>query len=258
MYVLQSFSRWQRDSPHAPGPHSPSRPLRDPGFSSEFTPAMWRKRTDMAHSGDNDAFATPGRRSESVPRAFPSRLSSPFEPRTSTKSTPRRSRQASPALVVERASPFPEDSDAFLSPPPLTAPVPQHAVSNEIQSLRLQMAAEQAVRNEETEARRPDYLKRTKRPSMDNVIPDIPSNDQENTHPALGVIDSPIKGRRLALFQETSEESFEQSLLAGGYPSYGGLATWAEPKTPVQNAPVVIGMVVYLQACIALLNYSSL
>lgn len=151
-------------------------------------------------------------------------------------------------MVVDR--PSSDSLGLVLTSPPLTAPVPQHAAANEIQSLHLQMVAEQAFQLDEAEARRPDYLKRTKRPSMDGVIPEIPSHDQENTHPALGVIDSPVKGRRLALFQETSEESFEQSLLAGGYPSYGGLATWAEPKTPVQNAPVVIGT--FVSCCTSL------
>ncbi|KAF7797819.1 hypothetical protein EIP86_009025 [Pleurotus ostreatoroseus] len=97
------------------------------------------------------------------------------------------------------------------------------------------MAADQAARLEEAEARRPDYFKRTKRPnSTPSPHANMPGN-QENAYPGLGVIDSPVKGRRLALFQETSEESFEQSLLAGGYPLYGHAPAYAEPTTPTRN-----------------------
>jgi hypothetical protein len=39
--------------------------------------------------------------------------------------------------------------------------------------------------------------------------------------PGMGITVSPMKGRRITLFQETSEESFEQSLMAGGYGKYG-------------------------------------
>ncbi|KAJ3551590.1 hypothetical protein NM688_g4616 [Phlebia brevispora] len=121
-----------------------------------------------------------------------------------------------------------------MTPPPLTAPIPQRAVHSEMQRIRLQMAADQAARLEEAEARRPDYLKRTKRPTS-SPPHEGTSGDQENTRPSLGVVDSPVKGRRLALFQETSEESFEQSLLAGGYPLYGHSPTYADPTTPVRN-----------------------
>lgn len=96
------------------------------------------------------------------------------------------------------------------------------------------MAAEQAALLQETESRRPDYLKRAKR-SLSELDDDADVGDQENTVPTLGVTDSPTKGRRLALFQETSEESFEQSLLAGGYPSYGISPAYAEPTTPQTN-----------------------
>lgn len=60
----------------------------------------------------------------------------------------------------------------------------------------------------------PDYLRRTKRspiPSLDGPLQPAPN---------IRIIDSPVKGRRLALFQATSEESFEESLMAGGYGRY--------------------------------------
>lgn len=37
---------------------------------------------------------------------------------------------------------------------------------------------------------------------------------------SIGITESPMKGRRIKLFQETSEESFEESLMAGGYGRY--------------------------------------
>lgn len=47
----------------------------------------------------------------------------------------------------------------------------------------------------------------------------------------VGITDSPAKGRRLKLFQETSEESFEESLMAGGYGRYVSLLS----LVPSQN-----------------------
>ena len=44
--------------------------------------------------------------------------------------------------------------------------------------------------------------------------------------PGLGIAETPVKGRRIELwgFQETSEESFEERLMAGGYGGYGSTA----------------------------------
>jgi len=75
----------------------------------------------------------------------------------------------------------------------------------------------------EAESRRPDYLKRTKRTLSDadlNAVEDEEGNRQGDTGLAVGIMESPSKGRRLKLFQETSEESFEESLMAGGYGRY--------------------------------------
>lgn len=62
--------------------------------------------------------------------------------------------------------------------------------------------------------------------------PPIPTTTTTTTNPNLtnptntGITESPTKGRRITLFQETSEESFEQSLLAGGYARYGDLPAY--------------------------------
>lgn len=103
--------------------------------------------------------------------------------------------------------------------------------------MQRQLAADQAGQLDATEARRPEYLKRTKRP-----LTDVDLDEFDDMDPSLelggsnaGVTDSPVKGRRIALFQETSEESFEQSLLAGGYARYGDLPAYTDPQTPQNN-----------------------
>ena len=76
-------------------------------------------------------------------------------------------------------------------------------------------------RMKEAENRRPDYLKRAKR-TLSETNPSYFTEDPNDRHrwPPVGVMDSPQKGRRLKLFQETSDESFEESLMAGGYGRY--------------------------------------
>ncbi|KAI0656814.1 hypothetical protein C8Q70DRAFT_1008953 [Cubamyces menziesii] len=159
-----------------------------------------------------------------------SRLSSPFQDRSSDRRTTK-----SP-MAPEHSS---MNIDVFQgvppSPPPLATPVPQRALGGEIQRIHLQLAADRAVRLSEKEARRPEYLVREKRPHPDEDIPSLDELDAASA--ALGVTESPVKGRRLQLFQATSEETFEQSLLAGGYPAYGQSPGYklAEPQTPVPS-----------------------
>lgn len=85
-----------------------------------------------------------------------------------------------------------------------------------------QSVLEQA-RGVKLEMRRPEYLKRLKR-SHDGT-----HNDGHLTRPSvdnnerLGVTTTPVKGRRLQLFdfKETSAESFEESLMTHGYGTFG-------------------------------------
>ena len=94
-----------------------------------------------------------------------------------------------------------------------------------------------AVANEATELRRPDYFKRIARLASGNPSDSGATHASESgakddllwSSANLGVIDSPTKGKRIALFQETSDESFEESLMAGGYASYVSL--------PVREVP---------------------
>ena len=80
---------------------------------------------------------------------------------------------------------------------------------------------------QEAESRRPEYLKRAKRSRLESdhlvnegrVSEENEENEPEHAGP-VGITATPNRGRRLKLFQETSEESFEESLMAGGYGRY--------------------------------------
>ncbi|KAI9065520.1 hypothetical protein FKP32DRAFT_1590463, partial [Trametes sanguinea] len=167
-----------------------------------------------------------------------SRLSSPFQDRSSERrATKSKSRSPMPPAVDDPAMVV---DDVFSvarasTPPPLVTPVPQRVLSTDIHRIHLQAAADHAERLSEKEARRPEYLMRGKRPHLHDEIPTFDELDAASA--VLGVTESPIKGRRLQLFQATSEETFEQSLLAGGYPAYGSPAYQVpEPQTPVANS----------------------
>lgn len=89
-----------------------------------------------------------------------------------------------------------------------------------MERIRQSMMADRLAQIQEAEKHRPDYLKRTKR-TLSEVDPF--AFDEDNTADRVlpvGIMESPHKGRRLKLFQETSEESFEESLMAGGYGRY--------------------------------------
>ncbi|KAH7884027.1 hypothetical protein F5I97DRAFT_1969279 [Phlebopus sp. FC_14] len=100
---------------------------------------------------------------------------------------------------------------------------PSDEAGGEISRIRAQLMVNQLALAQEAEARRPDYLKRTKRlaPYANLSIPSDSGREQSPQQSSnIGVTDSPVKGRRLTLFQETSDESFEESLMAGGYGRY--------------------------------------
>lgn len=85
------------------------------------------------------------------------------------------------------------------------------------------MLEEETARYNHTEHRRPEYLHRFKRSHTDiEPIPlsSLEADERDNGMPGIGITVSPNKGRRLKLFQETSEESFEESLMTGGYERY--------------------------------------
>ncbi len=114
-------------------------------------------------------------------------------------------------------------TDALSTPPlsPVRDSVSSSVVQagGEMERLRHIMMEETRNRIQEAEHRRPDYLKRAKRP-LSETDPTYFGEDGHENWPSVGVMDSPQKGRRLKLFQETSDESFEESLMAGGYGRY--------------------------------------
>lgn len=104
--------------------------------------------------------------------------------------------------------------------------------SDELDRVRERLALAHAL---DLEMRRPDYMKRQKRPDRSGFVAE--END-ENHDGALGIVVSPIKGRRLELFdfKQTSDESFEERLMTHGYGTYG------EPRTPQNQTSRVDGL----------------
>jgi hypothetical protein len=151
--------------------------------------------------------------------------------------------------------------------PPGRAPCPTRYVQPPIARAYFQ-GMENAVAEDaaEREVRRPDFFKRSFRPSSADQPGGVGHFDKHagyvldpslltDAHAdsavfsgtsGLGVTESPLKGRRITLFQETSEESFEESLLAGGYgkyrtippePQFHTQVHQPEPTIPSQTAP---------------------
>ncbi|KAH8103053.1 hypothetical protein BXZ70DRAFT_1063122 [Cristinia sonorae] len=146
----------------------------------------------------------------------------------------RRPPDSSPMLVDDMFSPGSSAASTSKSTP-LKAPLPRRPAGSEMSRIRLQFAAEKAAHRDRSEVRRPDYLKRTKRPSADledgydtDDVLVLNGKSTANT----GVLESPVKGRRIGQFQKTSEESFEESLLASGYTPYGDRPAYTEAQTP--------------------------
>ncbi|KAJ7451034.1 hypothetical protein FB451DRAFT_709158 [Mycena latifolia] len=129
-------------------------------------------------------------------------------------------------------SPSPAPITAALLP--LAAPTP--VAGGEMERIRQTMMQNQLAQYQEAEARRPDYLKRAKRPLSASERPPPADDDSTSRRPGVGIMDSPHKGRRITLFQETSDESFEESLMAGGYGRYR-TADWVRQPQPVPPTP---------------------
>ncbi|KAI0283851.1 hypothetical protein BC826DRAFT_973571 [Russula brevipes] len=106
-------------------------------------------------------------------------------------------------------------------------PPPARPAGGEIARIRADEASARAAQERLTEARRPDYMKRIAR-----------GDGQDSADvPGLGIAETPIKGRRIELwgFQETSEESFEERLMAGGYGGYGSTAPERATTPPASS-----------------------
>jgi hypothetical protein len=210
--------------------------------SSPATP-----RTLLSTSGMNPltpSFTSPRRTPSPLPSSEPqsSHLSSPFMARSSLPD-PAKARTSSQSSVapniLNEATSTAVPAGSVLSatlistPPisPLLAPesAPAYLASavpalagGELNRIHQTMQQE----HEELESRRPDYLKRSKRSISDADSTALMEDDgtgERDRFSSVGIMDSPMKGRRIKLFQETSEESFEESLMAGGYGRYVSL-----------------------------------
>ncbi|KAF9014897.1 hypothetical protein BDQ17DRAFT_1535660 [Cyathus striatus] len=105
------------------------------------------------------------------------------------------------------------------------------SAGGEMERIRQAMAESRLAHFRDAESRRPDYLIRAKR-ALSEADPSSLENDGNDRVPPVGIMESPHKGRRLTLFQETSEESFEESLMAGGYGRYR-TAEWVRQPQPL-------------------------
>ncbi|GLB36633.1 putative PHD-finger [Lyophyllum shimeji] len=141
-----------------------------------------------------------------------------------SSSTVSDSRHSAPSAVLPSSN---------SSPPPMSPPRP--VAGGEMERIRQYMVQDRLAQFQEVESRRPEYLKRTKRTLSDadpiGIAGDDASRERER-EVAVGIMETPIKGRRLKLFQETSEESFEESLMAGGYGRYR-TADWVRQPQPI-------------------------
>ncbi|KAJ3988242.1 hypothetical protein F5890DRAFT_1433907 [Lentinula detonsa] len=190
-----------------------------------------------------------------IPRQTPS--PSPSEPHSSRLSSPFMAKASRPSSVSPRDSnhgmvssfttmPNGVASSSVISTPPVSPPLASGSNSAPSSSTTPPVGGElhrihQAIQqqHDDLEYRRPDYLMRTKR-----TISEVdPGSHMEDENPAererfssVGIMESPMKGRRIKLFQETSEESFEESLMAGGYGRYRTAEWVRQPQPIVVNA----------------------
>ena len=165
--------------------------------------------------------ATPTRIDQTV---SPSRLSSPFvernpaeEPR-SPKVSALQSAPVSSLNPVFATNVFPE-YDALPQLPPLIAPSPLRALNGETSVL----ADQDPSTIGESELHHPGYLQhgqRTPSPPANSLL----GNSSPHFSVPLDVTETPARGRRLKIFQETSEESFEESLMIHGYANRSGVS----------------------------------
>lgn len=181
---------------------------RSEGSATPLAPAAIISSPRSAHSGET---------------AGQSQLSSPFMEKLSIAS--RSQRSVSPPA-------FSLDPDDVFTARPMRGESSARAESERLQALRMEYLRGEATQDSEAvlEARRPPYLKRMERASSSDILQ---LGEQSGApHAGLGIADSPNKGRRIQLFQETSEESFEESLMAGGYPKYGSGPGYDVLRTP--------------------------
>ncbi|KIK66109.1 hypothetical protein GYMLUDRAFT_38606 [Collybiopsis luxurians FD-317 M1] len=211
-----------------------------------LTPATPTPRTMPSPGGMESLTSSPLRKTPSPSPSIElhsSQLSSPFVAKASVSTRSSRPSSASPNTANENApSPLPPISSLISTPPisPLLASgstitpsvsttPPAHGGELE----RIHQAMQQ--QHDAVESRRPEYLKRSKRTLSDadpTALMEDDGGGERDRYSSVGIMDSPMKGRRIKLFQETSEESFEESLMAGGYGRYR-TADWVRQPQPI-------------------------
>ncbi|KAJ7058826.1 hypothetical protein C8F01DRAFT_1147338 [Mycena amicta] len=237
--------------------------------SSPYTPRHDPSRYPMSHAiphfNPYSHYLTPKASSSNVPLSSPStvvrprmgtpppsspspNLSSPFADKLtmSSRSSYFPSRPTSTQIPVHVDDIFSSSSSSSSVPPaksntpsvqtstPPVSPTPPPA-GGEMERIRQTMLQNQKAQYQEAEARRPEYLKRGKRP-LSETGPSTSADEENSRRPGVGIMDSPHKGRRIALFQETSDESFEESLMAGGYGRYR-TADWVRQPPSASATP---------------------
>ncbi|KIJ59806.1 hypothetical protein HYDPIDRAFT_118054 [Hydnomerulius pinastri MD-312] len=228
----------------SPSPPPPFRPHQI--LTPESSPLVARSRGNGSHvlsqsmqkNGHDRIVTTPSKRKSSQSRESTPSQRIPTRPITPTSidAFPLQVDVAATALQrtpTQRSSPEPlSHLPNSLPSPSQTARSPSQKATDEaggeIARIRAELMENHLVLTQEAESRRPDYFKRAKRSAQDpsetgaGVALSEAMDGSMALQPAatIGVTVSPIKGRRITLFQETSDESFEESLMAGGYGRY--------------------------------------
>ncbi|OJA16776.1 hypothetical protein AZE42_03306 [Rhizopogon vesiculosus] len=208
-----------------------------PSRSTSFSPLLMRSRANGLHGKDDKRSHSPPRITKRTlstsntretsphPQTPDNACSIPTHQSVEVKNTvPNRKRPASPESSTDFLLPF---NGVRLQSPPREL---SEGVGGEMARIRAQLLENQMTLTQEAEARRPDYLKRAKRLESPPTL-DVDAKDGQRVA-TIGVTESPMKGRRLMLFQETSDESFEESLMAGGYDRYR-----TDFQQPVDSGP---------------------
>ncbi|KAL5495756.1 hypothetical protein ACEPAI_1220 [Sanghuangporus weigelae] len=130
---------------------------------------------------------------------------------------------SSPAYITEKQLGPNETSSLAQS----ASDEPVRQPGGELDRIRSHLLEAEEAHRTDLEHRRPEYLKRLQQGDDIRVpsqkLQDIPAEKNN-----VVIMETPARGRRLQLFdfQETSAESFEESLMTHGYGTYG------EPRTP--------------------------
>jgi len=213
-----SHPQWSHHVEESDSTSTPSSPRRTVSYVPFYFPSPTCSPFSTLRPGS--AAATPTQIRQSAP---PSRLSSPFVKRNPTE-------QLTPTkIATPQESPKPSPSPVFVdvfsqynaqTQSPLITPSPLRALNNETNLL----VDPPLLKVEETELHRPDYLKRAQRTPSPLANSSLLGDPFSHVPIPLGVTETPARGRRLKLFQETSEESFEQSLMINGYAHRSGVS----------------------------------